>query len=186
MTYRYPITIRHIFISPGHNYFGRPKDGPGDHPTMDVAEIEARTGRGLVGDRYFGVPAHYEAQVTFVAIEVWAALLAELGLSGLSPILTRRNIVTEGVTLNQLIGHEFALDFGDDRVRCLGARPCSPCAWMGAALAPGAHAFLRRRGGLRARILAGGVIRRGPATLISAQPLDLATITAPLSKPSLP
>ena len=186
MPYTYPITIQHIFISPGHNYFGRPKDGPGPHPTHDVAQVEARAGRGLVGDRYFGVPAHYEAQVTFFAAEVFAALQAEFGLEELSPILTRRNIITSGVNLNQLIGHEFELRSGDDHVRFLGTRPCSPCAWMDAMFAPGAHAFLRGRGGLRARILTDGVIHRGPATLISETPLDNTTITAPIPKPNLP
>ena len=33
--YSYPVVIHHIFISPGHNYFGRPKDGPGGHATLD-------------------------------------------------------------------------------------------------------------------------------------------------------
>ena len=190
MPYTYPITIQHIFISLGHNYFGRPKDGPGSHLTQDMAQVEARAGRGLVGDRYFGVPAHYEAQVTFFAAEVFAALQAELGLDGLSPILTRRNIVTAGANLNQLIGHEFELDCDGDRVRFLGTKPCSPCAWMDAMLrgpsGRSAHAFLRGRGGLRARILTDGLIRRGPATLISDRPLDDATIAAPLAKPNLP
>ena len=64
-------TIHHIFVSPGHNYFGRPKDGPGDHPTHDAATADLRAGKGILGDRYFGVPAHYEAQITFVALEVF-------------------------------------------------------------------------------------------------------------------
>lgn len=34
-TYRYPVRLEHIFISPGHNYFGKPKDGPGSYPTRD-------------------------------------------------------------------------------------------------------------------------------------------------------
>ena len=41
----YSVRLRHIFISLGHNYFGRPKDGPGSHPTLDVNEAEARAGR---------------------------------------------------------------------------------------------------------------------------------------------
>lgn len=186
MVYSYPVELRHIFISPGHNYFGKPKDGPGDHPTLDVDVVEARVGRGLVGDRYFGVPAHYEAQVTFIAWEVFAALQAEFDRSDLSPILTRRNIVLAGATLNQLIGQEFALDCGGEPVRLLGTKPCSPCAWMDAMLGPGSHAFLRGRGGLRARILATGVLRRGPATLHTDALLDLAAAAAPLAKPRLP
>jgi hypothetical protein len=59
--------IRHLYVSPGHNYFGRPKDGPGDHTTVDAARVDVRAGKGIVGDRYFGVAAHFEAQITFVA-----------------------------------------------------------------------------------------------------------------------
>ncbi len=165
MRYHYPITLEHIFVSPGHNYFGKPKAGPGPHPTIDMAEAEVRAGRGLVGDRYFGVPAHYEAQITFIAVEVFEALLAEFGRGDLSPSLTRRNVVTRGANLNQLIGQEFSIDSGAGPVQFLGTKPCSPCSWMDAALGEGAHAFLRGRGGLRARILGNGILRHGAATL---------------------
>jgi MOSC domain-containing protein YiiM len=186
MLYSYPIEIKHIFISPGHNYFGKPKDGPGAHPTTDVDEVEAKAGRGLRGDRFYGVAAHRNAQATFFAWEVFEALVEELGLSGLSPILTRRNLVTQGVNLNQLVGQEFSIDFGDSQVDFSGASPCHPCAWMDAAIGPGAHKFLRGRGGLRARILSDGLLRKGPALLRTAVELDLTAIILPLSKPRLP
>lgn len=182
----YPVTIHHIFISPGHNYFGRPKDGPGGHATLDVAEVEAVAGQGLAGDRYFGVAAHYDAQVTFVGWEVFQALQAEFGRDDWSPILMRRNIVIEGVPLNQLIGQPFALDFGDHQVEFLGAKHCAPCAWMDAMLAPGAQKFLRGRGGLRARIVTSGSIRRGAAVLHTALHLEEAEILSPLARPRLP
>lgn len=194
MSHSYSITLEHIYISPGHNYFGKPKDGPGDHPTTDVEQVEARAGRGLVGDRYFGVPAHYEAQVTFFAGEVFDALLAEFALEDLEPLLTRRNIVTRGVNLNQLIGHEFTITSGnpgdqqssEQPVRFMGTKPCSPCAWMDAMFTQGAHAFLRGRGGLRARILTNGYLRRGPATLTTEEWLDLSTLTDRIARPRLP
>ena len=184
--YIYPVVIRHIFISPGHNYFGRPKDGPGSHATRGVDEVLAQAGLGLTGDRYFGVAAHLNAQVTFVAAEVFAAALAELGLHGLSPVLMSRNVVIEGVPLNQLIGKEFTLDFDGEPVEFLGASHCAPCEWMDAQIGPGARKALAGRGGLRARILSDGVIRRGPATLRTTFPLDLSAITAPLARPRLP
>jgi MOSC domain-containing protein YiiM len=186
MSHRYSITIEHIYISPGHNYFGKPKDGPGLHPTTDVAEVEVRAGRGLVGDRYYGVPAHYEAQVTFFAAEVFEALLAEFGRDDLEPILTRRNIVTRGANLNQLIGQEFTIEAGNGPVRFMGTKPCSPCAWMDVMLGEGSHAFLRGRGGLRARILTNGSLRRGSAILSADTWLNEATIIEPIGKPRLP
>ena len=186
MTHRYSVTLEHIYISRGHNYFGKPKDGPGEHPTTDVEVAELRAGRGLVGDRYYGVPAHYEAQVTFFAAEVFDALLAEFGREDLAPILTRRNIVIRGANLNALLGQEFTLDSGNGPVQFLGTKPCNPCAWMDTMLGKGAHAFLRGRGGLRARILTDGTLQRGPATLTTAKLLDTATIAEPLARPRLP
>jgi MOSC domain-containing protein YiiM len=189
MPNHYSVTLEHIYISPGHNYFGKPKDGPGLHPTTDVEEVEVRAGRGLVGDRYYGVPAHYEAQITFIAAEVFEALLAEFGRDNLTPVLTRRNVVTRGVNLNQLIGQEFTLQSnieGSSPISFLGTKPCNPCAWMNAMLGEGAHEFLRGRGGLRARILSNGILRRGPATLTTEKWLDTTAITAPLSRPRLP
>ena len=186
MSYSYSITLEHIYISPGHNYFGKAKDGPGLHPTTDVERVEVRAGRGLVGDRSYVVPAHYEAQVTFFAAEVFDALLAEFGRDDLEPILTRRNIITREANLNQLIGQEFSIDAGEGSVRFAGTKHCSPCAWMDAALEKGAHAFLRGRGGLRARILTNGYLRRGAATLTTEQWLNLEPLSAPLARPRLP
>jgi len=141
--FTYAANIRHIFISPGHNYFGRPKDGPGAHPTHDVARVELRAGLGLVGDRYFGVAAHFNAQVTFVAWEVFVEVQRVLGAHELSPVLMRRNIVVEGIHLNQLIGQEFTIvDASGAGVRFQGASHCAPCAWMDAALGAGAPATI--------------------------------------------
>ena len=184
--YEYPVTIHHIFISPGHNYFGRPKNGPGGHATLDMAQVEAVAGQGLVGDRYFGVAAHYDAQITFMAWEVFTALQAEFGSADWSPMLMRRNVVIEGAPLNGLIGQPFALDFGDHRVEFVGAKHCAPCAWMDAAFQPGAQKFLRGRGGLRARIVTGGAIAAGPASLLSPAALDLPAVQTPLTYPKLP
>jgi MOSC domain-containing protein YiiM len=186
MSYNYPITIEHIYISPGHNYFGKPKDGPGLHPTTDVEVVEVRAGRGLVGDRYYGVPAHYEAQVTFFAAEVFEALLAEFGRGDLAPILTRRNIVTRGANLNELIGQEFSLDTASTSVRLLGTKPCNPCVWMDTMLGEGSHRFLRGRGGMRARILTDGSLRRGPAMLNTEKWLNPDTIIEAIRRPRLP
>lgn len=178
--------IHHIYVSPGHNYFGRPKDGPGDHPTHDAARAELRTGQGILGDRYFGVAAHFEAQITFVALEVYDTVVAEFGAANISPAVMRRNVVTGGLNLNQLLGQEFTIDSGHGPVRFLGTRPCSPCAWMDEAFAPGANRFLKGRGGLRARVLSDGVLAKGAALLDATVALDSATIDQPLPRPNLP
>lgn len=182
----YPVTIEHIYVSPGHNYFGKPKDGPGGHATHDVERVRVHAGLGIEGDRYFAVAAHYNAQITFIDADVLEDVRTCLELEALDPIHTRRNIVMRGVPLLQLIGQEFTLDFGDEQVDFSGASHCAPCAWMNAMYGEGARDALRGRGGLRARILTDGEIRRGAATLIAETTLDLAAVTAPFKYPALP
>ncbi len=148
--------IRHLLISPGHNYFGHHGQPAGTHPTLEVEEVECVAGRGLRGDRFFNYKEDYKGQVTFFAAEVFDALCARLGLSDASPAALRRNLITEGVDLNQLIGREFTVQ----GIRFFGTTECKPCYWMDQALAPGAEAFLQGRGGLRARILSSGALRR--------------------------
>jgi hypothetical protein len=41
-----------------------------------------------------------------------------------------------------------------------GSKECSPCYWMDQAFGTGAEAFLKGRGGLRARICSSGILRR--------------------------
>ncbi len=68
----------------------------------------------------------------------------------------RRNVVVRGANLNALIGCEFELQ----GVRFLGTEECRPCYWMDQAVGPGAEAWLIGRGGLRAKILSDGWLRR--------------------------
>lgn len=182
--HRYPVEILHLLVSPGHNYFGRPADGPGEHPTHDADEAVLVTGRGIVGDRFYGRAAHMDAAVTLFSVEALEAVAADLGLPATpDPLLARRNVVLRGADLNGLVGHEFTLetDRTDDRtdepdgaasVVLAAGRPAAPCAWMDRMIAPGAHAALRGRGGVRCRVVTGGLLRRGPAVLVSPVPLD--------------
>ena len=173
--HRYPVEVLHLLVSPGHNYFGRPADGPGEHPTHDVDEAVLVAGKGIAGDRFYGRAAHLDASVTLLAIEAIEAVAAQLGLPQVpDPLLARRNVVLRGADLNGLRGHEFALESTDGaaRVVLLAGRPAAPCAWMDRMLAPGAHAALRGRGGMRCRVVTDGVLRRGPAVLVSPVPLD--------------
>ena len=147
--------IRHLFISPGHNYFGHHEQSAGENPTVEVAEVTCVAGRGIKGDRFFDFKEKYRGQITFLSLEVFDALCAELKLSGKSPGATRRNVIVEGADLNSLIGSEFELQ----GVRFHGMAECSPCYWMDQALAPGAEQFLQSRGGLRAQILTDGKLR---------------------------
>ena len=147
--------IRHLYISPGHNFFGHHEQPPGGNPLVECAEIRCWAGRGIEGDRFFDFKDNYKGQITFFASEVFEELCQMLGVSGRSPGVTRRNVITAGVDLNSLIGAEFEIQ----GVRFAGTAECSPCHWMDGAIAPGAEAALHGRGGLRARILTDGILR---------------------------
>lgn len=149
------VKVRHIYISPGHNFFGRQGGPPGSHPTIEVPEVGCVAGRGLEGDRFFNFKEDYKGQVTFFSQEIYDAMCAELKLSGKSPGESRRNIVVAGVDLNSLVGREFEIQ----GVKFLGMAECSPCHWMDHAFAPGAEHFLQKRAGLRAKILTDGTLR---------------------------
>lgn len=147
--------IRHIYISPGHNFFGHYEQPPGEYPTLEVREAECVAGQGLMGDRFFGFKEDYKGQVTFFASEVFADVCQKLGVDAKSPGVTRRNIITGGVDLNSLVGKEFEVQ----GVQFFGMAECSPCHWMNDAIGAGAEKLLHARGGLRAKILTDGKIR---------------------------
>ncbi|SDQ89051.1 molybdenum cofactor biosysynthesis protein [Quadrisphaera sp. DSM 44207] len=172
LVHRYDVEVLHLLVSPVHRYFGRPKDGPltGEDPQPQTAEVVA--GKGLVGDRFFGKAAHLDAAVTLLAVEALEAVAAQLGTGPFDPLLARRNAVLRGAELEPLRGRVFALDGGSGPVLLAGRRQASPCAWMDRVLAPGAHAALRGRGGLRCEPLGSGRLHRGPAVLLSPVPLD--------------
>lgn len=155
MTTPNPIRIEGIFISPGHNFFGHHERPPGKHQTVAVNEIECVAGKGLFGDRFFAFKENYKGQVTFFAGEVFDDVCQKLAVSGKSPGVTRRNVITRGVDLNSLVGKTFTVQ----GIEFEGVAECSPCHWMNQAIGPGAEAALHGRGGLRARILTDGILR---------------------------
>lgn len=163
------VIIRHIFISDGHNFFGRHGQPPGRHATTEVPAVRCRAGYGLEGDRFYGYRPDYNGQVTFFAWETYEAVKRELGVPELRPDAFRRNVLIEGAHLNSLIGERFTLG----GVEFEGMSESKPCYWMNTAVAPGAEAWLRGHGGLRAKILSDGVLRVGPAELFAHNLLAL-------------
>jgi MOSC domain-containing protein YiiM len=170
--YRYDVEILHLLVSPQHAYFGRARDGAADVTTTDADHVELVAGKGVVGDRFFGKAAHMDAAVTVFAVEALEAIAAELGADPFDPMLTRRNVILRGAHLPPLVGEEFTLESGGERVTLRAGRPAHPCAWMDRMLAPGAHAAMRGRGGVRCQPLSTGVLHRGPAVLVSPVQLD--------------
>jgi len=132
---------------------------------VSLAEVVAVANRGLAGDRYFhnkGSFSHWPGRgrdVTLIEAEVLASLPATCAISAAQ---ARRNIVTSGVRLNHLVGRYFQMG----EVVLYGVRLCDPCSHLDQLTRPGVMAALVGRGGLRADIIEGGVIRIGDEILL--------------------
>ena len=126
-------------------------------------EVRAVPGQGLVGDRYFAGEGTFSPQpqkpgfeLTLIEQEKIEAFASESGLA-FTAFHARRNLVTEGVALNDLAGQEFVIGV----VRIRGIRLCEPCNYLAKTTFPETLEGLVHKGGLRAQILTEGVIRVG-------------------------
>lgn len=161
------VTIRHLFISPGHNFFGRHGQAAGENPTREVPAIMCRAGHGVEGDRFFDYKENYPGQITFFSWDIYQAAREKFAVPALSAGAFRRNVVLEGFDITTLIGRRFSLG----GVEFEGTVESKPCYWMNQAVGPGVEEWLRGNGGLRARILSDGPLTVGAAGLVLAQPV---------------
>lgn len=130
---------------------------------LTLPAVQLKAGAGIVGDRFFGRRRSQSGlNLTLIEAEAIEAVAAALGLV-IPPAAPRRNVVTRGIRLNELVGREFRL--GELRLR--GIELCEPCVVLGRNLETPAQpreriirAFLGR-GGLRAAVLDDGVVRLG-------------------------
>jgi MOSC domain-containing protein YiiM len=159
------VAIRHLFISPGHNFFGRFNQPAAEHPTYEVPRVRCRAGWGLEGDRFYGYRPDYKGQATFIAWETFLAAREKFSVPALKPSAFRRNIVVEGLDLNRLIGRRFTLG----GIEFEGTGEARPCHWMDEVVAPGADDWLQGRGGLRTKVCTDGELVAGPVELWLAQ-----------------
>lgn len=126
--------------------------------------VEAVSGRGLKGDRYYKGEGVYNEQedlepsdVTLIEAEALASAREEYAV-GLESGAHRRNITTRGVALNHLVDEQFHV--GEAVVEGIGL--CEPCGYMQSlADEPDAAEALTHRGGLDARIVESGTISAG-------------------------
>lgn len=146
-----------------------------------VDEIRAVPGSGLEGDRYAaGVGTWSDRpgegrEVTLIESEAVTAIAGEYDIE-IAPADARRNLLTEGVPLNHLVDREF--DVG--QVRLTGVRLCEPCRHLSQLAGAELHRALRHRGGLRATVVRGGVVRAGD----SVRPADRDSPTNPSTVPA--
>lgn len=133
-------------------------------PMQALSEAEAIAGEGLIGDRYRDGTGFYSAtptttgarELTLIAEEALVAVAAETGIT-LQWDEHRRNITTRGIDLDPLLGQRFRI--GD--VLCEGVRPCPPCTHLEEITGKPVMPPLVHRGGIRARIVEGGLVKIG-------------------------
>ncbi len=132
-------------------------------PMKTTKQIEAVEGRGLRGDRYGEMKGTFQRgevkpsqQVTLIEREAIDAVVRDYKLD-ITHTDTRRNLLTEGVALNHLVGQTFTVG----EVTLHGVKLCEPCGHLEKLTCKGIEKSLLHRGGLRAEIVRGGTLRVG-------------------------
>ena len=122
-----------------------------------VESIEVIENKGVVGDRHFKEFNDPYCQLSLIESESIDYYNSRYGLS-LSYLDFRRNIVTKGIQLNNLIGKNFLI--GDVKVE--GVDLCRPCRHLTEIINQDniIKEFLRK-GGLRCQILSSSKINIG-------------------------
>jgi hypothetical protein len=126
-------------------------------PATALTSARALPGRGLDGDRHVTGDGTFPSGLPGSALTLIEAEVCESFEPPLGPDDHRRNVVTRGVALNDLVGHEFTVG----SVRCKGMRLCEPCTVVQRYAGRPVLRALVHRGGLRADILADGEIAVG-------------------------
>jgi len=140
--------LTHIHIAPTH--------GAAVH-ALDT--VEAVAGSGLRGDRNFG----RERQVTMVCRGELDLAASALGLAGIAPGSTRRNLTVDLPTLPRTPGTRLTIGEVVLEVR----RDCAPCETMERSVAAGARLALVDRAGISARVISSGTLTVGDQISVS-------------------
>lgn len=153
--------VERIFISPERGA-----------AQIECEQISAHSKMGIAGDRNFGKSTHPGQNITLVeAEEIELFCATHSRPPDLS--MTRRNLVTRGVRLNELVNVEFVIG----NVRLRGIELCEPCSLIGNSLSneslPPAAVIKHwvHRGGLLADVLCDGEITRGDRLEMNAPPM---------------
>ena len=121
---------------------------------INVDSVESIAGKGLVNDRHFKENNEKKSQITLIEIENINHYNQISGTS-ISSKDFRRNIITKGIKLNELVGSEFFIG----QVKVKAHDLCRPCQYLQESLnQKNLVKELLRKGGLRCEILTNGKI----------------------------
>ena len=120
----------------------------------NVDSVESIAGKGLLNDRHFREVNEKKSQITLIEIENINHYNQISGTSIPSKDF-RRNIITKGIKLNELVGSEFFIG----KVKVKAHDLCRPCKYLQESLKQkNLVKELLRKGGLRCEILTDGKI----------------------------
>jgi MOSC domain-containing protein YiiM len=114
--------------------------------------VKVVAGRGVEGDRKFDS----NHDLTLIEAEAIEGLAQDTGIE-LAPGESRRQVMTRGVALNDLVGKRFRVG----ELECVGEELCEPCSHLQSLTEPGVLRGLVHRGGLCAEVVSGGEIAVG-------------------------
>ena len=155
-------------------------------PMKRLPSVQALYGLGLDGDRYalgLGTWAQWpdlEKQVTLIDRDDVAAVAAETGCA-VVPGDTRRNLVTAGIALPDLVGRWFTVG----EALLFGMKRCPPCTHLERMTGVRLVKAMARRGGINAAVFGAGRIAEGDAVRPVSEE-EAARRSAPTSGPGRP
>ena len=142
----------------------RPERG---QPCLSANQVLALANLGLQGDRASlrasSQPNGSKRQVTLLQAEHLPVIAALTGRAQVDPAVLRRNLVVSGLNLlaakSLFKDQPMHLAIGEVVLEITG--PCEPCSRMEQVLGTGGYNAMRGHGGVTARIISGGLLRRG-------------------------
>ena len=135
-----------------------------NQPMIPKQNVVLEAGLGIPGDRYFSESGTFskklaglpDKELTMIESENIDAFNQEFGFD-FEPGVFRRNIITEDIRLNELVGQKFTI--GNTTLR--GVRLCEPCAHLAGVVARELLPGLVNKAGLRVEIVVGGQVYVG-------------------------
>ena len=122
-----------------------------------VDQVEAIAEMGLAGDRRCEGSAGSARQVTLINREHIEVVAKLLGVDAIDPAVLRRNLVVSGINMVALRHQRFRIGEAEFEA----SAHCHPCLRMEQALGKGAVAAMLGHGGVCAKVIESGLIKKG-------------------------